>query len=754
MPANDKVIIKILRNAHFKVNLQRFAEMKRTRHIICFIVALFALASCSTTKVLRDGEYRLEDNKIKVDKPKEFNVSQLTPYLKQQPNSAIFGWNPFLNLYNWSNGKGKGWDKFVQKVGVPPVIYDPELVDSSIDNLKNRLNYLGYYGSEVTSEISVKKKRVEVTYNIKLGKRYPIKDIDFVLPERGPFAQAFLNDTTNMMVKPGDYLSESSLDAETVRSSAVLRNEGFYNFNKNYYFFEADTLSVPDSAILQLKINEYTRNESARDAKPIRKYYIDNITISYPKSLKFRDKILRDLTTIYPGQVYSADEVNKTYTRLSALKVFSSVNIGMTQVDTNLVDCSISMAQSKLQGFKVNLESSINSTGLFGISPQVSYYHKNIFRGGEWLNLSFMGNFQFKFNNSIRSNEFGVSAGLSFPRFFPLPYKLFTGAIPRTDIKFSYNYQSRPEYTRNILSTQYGYNGNIDDKFFYQAYPLQLSVVQLKDLDANFYNSLVNDPFLRNAYQNHFDLGSGATLYYTTNPESIPKTTYFYTRLQFDIAGNMLSAFKPLMNKDANGAGMIWNTPYSQFVRAELTLSRTWIFGRNSGQSIATRLLAGAGHAYGNSTSLPFEKHFYAGGANSLRGWQARTVGPGLSPMDKSFVIPNQTGDMRLEANIEYRFDLFWKVAGAVFIDAGNIWTLKDDNTEDGRLAMFRWDTFAESIAANWGVGLRLNFGFLLLRLDAGMKVHDPAREVKWVNPGQWLDTENYALHFGVGYPF
>ena len=642
----------------------------------------------------------------------------------------------------------------MQKVGVPPVIYDPDLVDLSIDNLKNRLNYLGYYGSKVTSEIKVKKKKVEVTYNVTLGKKYPIKEINYVLPQKGPFAQAFLKDTLNMMVRPGDFLSEASLDAETVRSSAVMRNEGYYSFNKNYYFFEADTLSVPDSAILQLKINEFTRNETAREAKPIRKFYIDNVSISYPKSLKFRDKILRDLTTIYPGQVYSADEVNKTYSRLSALKVFSSVNIGMTQVDTNLVDCSISMAQSKLQGFKVNLESSINSTGLFGISPQLSYYHKNIFRGGEWLNLSFMGNFQFKFNNSIRSNEFGVSAGLSFPRFFPLPYKLFTGAIPRTDIKFSYNYQSRPEYTRNILSTQYGYNGNIDDKFFYQAYPLQLNVVQLSDLDQNFYNSLVNDPFLRNAYQNHFDLGSGATLYFTTNPESIPKTTYFYTRLQFDIAGNMLSAFKPLMHKDANGAGMIWKTPFSQFVRAELTLSRTWIFGRNSGQAIATRLLAGAGHAYGNSTSLPFEKHFYAGGANSLRGWQARTVGPGLSPMDKSFVIPNQTGDMRLEANIEYRFDLFWKLAGAVFVDAGNVWTLKDDNTEDGKLAMFRWDTFGDSIAANWGAGVRLNFGFLLLRLDIGMKVHDPAREAKWVNPAQWLETENYALHFGVGYPF
>ena len=755
MPANDKVIIKILRNAHFKVNLRRFTGMKGSHYILILFVAVIGLASCSTTRVLQDGEYRLAKNKIKADKTKEFNVNQLAPYLKQQPNTYfIFGWNPFLNLYNWSNGKGKGWDRFVEKVGVPPVVYDPDLVDSSIDNLKNHLDYLGYYGSDVTSDIRVKKKRVEVTYNIRLGKQIPIKKIDYVLPKRGPFAETFLRDTMNMTVKPGDYLSESSLDAETVRSSAALRNEGFYTFNKNYYFFEADTLSYPDSAILQLTINEYTRNETTRDAKPIRKFYIDDVTISYPKSLKFRDKVLKDLTTIYPGQIYSADQVNNTYSRLSALKVFSSVNIGMTQVDTNKVDCSISMAQSKLQGFKINLESSINSTGLFGVSPQLSYYHKNIFKGGEWLNLSFMGNFQFKFNNSIRSNEFGVSAGLSFPKFFPLPYKLFTGSIPRTDVKFSYNYQSRPEYTRNIVSTQYGYNGNIDDRFFYQAYPLQLNVVQLSDLDPNFYNSLVNDPFLRNAYQNHFDLGSGATLYYTTNPESIPKTTYFYTRLQFDIAGNMLSAFKPIMRKDADGAGMIWNTPYSQFVRAELTLSRTWIFGRNSGQAIATRLLAGAGHAYGNLTSLPFEKHFYAGGANSLRGWQARTVGPGLSPMDVSFVIPNQTGDMRLEANIEYRFDLFWKVAGALFVDAGNVWTLKDDNTVDGRLAMFRWDTFGDSIAANWGAGVRLNFGFLLLRLDAGMKVHDPAREVKWVNPGQWLVRGNYALHFGVGYPF
>ena len=729
--------------------------MKVALRIFLFASIILAALSCSTTRVLEDGQYRLAKNKITIENSKTFNPTVLEPYLKQKPNSYfIFGWNPFLNLYNWSNGKGGGWDRFVQKLGVAPVVYDPDMVDSSIENLKNHLSYLGYYNSDVSSSIAVTKKRVKVTYNVTLGKQYPISKITYTLPDNKEFAESFLKDTTNLSIKPGDYLSESSLQAETERSSQVLRNQGYYSFNKNYYFFEADTLTIPGSALLNLTVNEYTRNETPKDAQPIRKFYINDVKISYPNTLKFRDNILRELTTITPGDVYSADEINRTYSRLTALKVFSSVNIGMTPVDTDLVDCSISMAQSKLQGFKFNLESSVNSTGLFGVSPQVSYYHKNIFRGGEWLNLSFMGNFQFKFNDDVRSNEFGVSAGLSFPKFFPLPYRFFKGAIPRTDVNLTYNYQNRPEYTRNIISVTYGYNGNLKRRFFYQAYPLQMNVVRLFDLDEKFYKSLVNDPFLLNAYQDHFDFGSGATLYYTTNPDNTPKVPHFYSRFQFDIAGNLLSAFKPLMEKNSNGQGMIWNTPFSQFVRGEITLSKTWFLGKKSKQSIATRLQAGAGYAYGNSTSLPFEKHFYAGGSNSLRGWQARTVGPGTAPRDTSFVIPNQTGDMKLEANIEYRFDLFWKLAGALFIDAGNVWTLKADDTEEGQQSLFSWKDFGSSIAANWGAGIRLDFGFLLLRVDMGLKVHDPARQQRWVNPGEWFKGDNYALHFGVGYPF
>ena len=725
-----------------------------SRNWLAFFFAALLACSCSTTRVLQDGEFRLASNRITVTNDKEFNTGQIEPYLKQKPNSYfIFKWNPFLNVYNWSNGKGGAWDKFVQKIGVAPVVYDPEMVSSSVENITRHLEYLGYFNSSVDTRIEVRKRRVYVDYDVTLGKQYPLKAVNITVPG-GDFAEEFYKDTSSMVLRKGVPLSESILEDESERITAYMRNKGFYTFNKNYFFFEADTLSYPDSAVLDMRVNNYTRNETESDARPLCRFTIGDVSISYPENLKIRDKVLRELNTIKPGSHYSERLVNNAYNRLSSLRVFSSVNVEMTQRDTNIVDCEINLSQSRLQGFKLNLEASINSSGLFGVSPQLSYYHKNIFRGGEWLNLSFMGNFQMMFNSSVRSNEFGVSAGLSFPKFLGLPYRLFDGpAIPRTDVNVSYNYQSRPEYTRNIISTSYGYNGSYGGRFYYQIFPIQLNIVRLFDLDPGFYNSLASDPFMRNAYQDHFDLGLSSTLYYTTNSDVNPKTSYFYSRLQFDISGNILSAFKPLMTKDASGAGMIWNTPYSQYVRAELTLGKTWRFGRSNGQSIAARLLAGAGYAYGNSTALPFEKHFYAGGANSLRGWQARTVGPGLALPDETFLIPNQTGDLKLEANIEYRFPLFWKMAGAAFVDAGNVWTFRESGTE-GHSSRLTGETFAESIAANWGLGIRLDLDFLIIRVDMGMKIHDPAREQKWLRPGQWLKRDGYAVHFGVGYPF
>jgi len=194
-----------------------------------------------------------------------------------------------------------------------------------------------------------------------------------------------------------------------------------------------------------------------------------------------------------------------------------------------------------MQGYKINVEASSNSNGLLGISPAISYYHKNIFRGGEWLNLGFMGNFQFKFNDPVKSSELGVSVGISTPNFLLLPDRIFKSSVPRTDITLSYNYQNRPEFTRNLISLNYGYIWN-RGKFYYRVYPIQLSIVKLNNISSTFFDNLT-DPFLRNSYKNHFDMGAGATIYYTTDPSPYPKVSFFYVRWINDISGNLISLF-------------------------------------------------------------------------------------------------------------------------------------------------------------------------------------------------------------------
>ena len=737
--------------------------MRKKPSFCLFAATVMATAvlsfSCSTTRVLGDGQFRLADNKVVVDNDRKFNTKEIESYIKQKPNSyIIFGWNPFLNIYNWSGKNAdKGINKFLREIGTAPVVYQPSQVEASVENINRHLEYLGYYGSDVRSEVRVNGKRVTVTYSVTLGRRYRIGNVSFAVPD-GEFKEDFYADTAAVSIRPGDFLSEDALEKETERAASMFRRKGYFGFTKNYFSFEADTLARRDTADLLMTVKEYTRNQTAEYARPHRKYFFGDVSISYDNDLKFNDRVLKNICTIRPGAMYDEREVNTTYSRLSALRLFSGVNVALNPRDSGIVDCDISLTKSRMQGFKVNLEGSTNSTGLIGISPQVSYYHKNIFHGGQWLNLGFLGNFQFKYDDrSVKSNEFGVSAGLSFPEFLGLPNSIFKGpSVPRTEINASYNYQNRPEYTRNMISTSYGYSGSLrNGKFFYQFYPIQAKIVRLTNLDPNFYTTLSGNPFMRDAYQNHFDVGSGLVAYYTTSTALVPKETYEYARLQLDASGNVLSLFNKAMKSDEYGSRLIWNTPYSQYIRTELTLGNTFVFGKNGGQALAIRLLGGVGYAYGNSSTIPFEKQFYSGGANSMRGWQARSLGPGNSKADTTFVIPSQTGDVKLEANLEYRFPMFWKLCGAVFTDVGNIWTLKETDGDDGSHTHFDLKNLAASLAADWGIGLRVDLNFLILRLDMGMKVYDPSLDTaRWRSPSQWLKKDGYTLHFGVGYPF
>ena len=721
------------------------------KNLILAALAAILAAACSTTRVLPEGSYRLTGNKIKVE-GHQVRSSELSSYLTQKPNTSLFGYSPAVAIYNWADTSDTWWNNIIRSLGAPPVIYSEREVNASIDNMENHLEYIGYYGSKVTYEVEYKKKRAYVTYFVHPGKQYTIRSIEYELPQDYEFRREFNIDQQRTTVKEGQFLSEASLEAETVRSSEFFRNRGYFGFDKSFFFCEADTLSHDGTAALKMAIREYPRNGSPEEARPHRKFTIGDVTISYPTEIPIRTAVLEELNVLRPGRRYSERAVNTTYTRLSNLSVFNSVNVTMTPVSDNVVDCDINLLNGGVQGFKANIEASVNSTGLFGISPQLNYFHKNVFHGGELLNLGLKGNFQFKPKENVRSTEFSISSTLRIPKLIGLPNSLFRGPnLPHTDLTLGFSYQDRPEYKRTMINTSFGYTGNLGRNFYYQFYPFQANIVRLFSVSESFAERLVEDMFLWNAYSDHFDVGVGGMLYYTTDASAIPKRTYHYGRLNFDLSGNVLSLFNSAMPTDDLGKHTIWQVPYAQYVRGELQLGQTFRFGDNDAQAVALRFLVGAGYAYGNSNTVPFEKQFYAGGANSMRGWQARALGPGgVEPWSEYFLIPSQTGEFKLEANVEYRFPIVWKLEGALFWDMGNVWNLK--GTDWFERSGFSFDT----IAADWGLGIRVNLDFILVRIDLGTKVYEPCRpaDERLIGPAEWLKRDNFALHFGVGYPF
>ncbi len=757
----------------------KFYSFDKLLLFTCFAIIL---CSCGSANILPEGAYRLKKNRIVIVNSELLKASEFEPYLRQKANTYyFFGWNPFISIYNLSNSKNEGWNEFAKKIGQAPVEFDKEAVDNSVKNILNHAITLGYYDAVISDSIVYKKRTASVLYRIYPGDRFRINKLDYKISDN-KINEIVLNDTLNSKIKSNPFLSESTLLLEAERIALLLREKGYYNFTNNYISFTSDTNRNEKTASLTLYIKNFTRNEEPKNSKPHKLFKINKITIQpdydpseklgtspveydtiqykkgmfviYKDRLKIRPKFVEQINKIEPYSYYKLSDVTNTYNRFKDINLFTGTNIRFDEVPDNesaeigLVDCSIKLTPSKTQGYTLNLELSSNSNNLFGISPAVSYFHKNLFNGGEWLNLSFMGNFQVNINSLVRSTELGVSTSLSIPNFLLIPETSFTTSIPRTEFKFLLNYQDRPEFTRSLVSAAYGYNWKSKHNLRFNFFPVQLSVVKLTNLSSSFYQSLEN-PFIRNSYRNYFDLGAGFNMYYISEPNPKTDKSVFYLRWNNDIAGNLLSLLSNSFKKDSTGKDLIGNTPYSQYIKSEITLGYNKKLAHRT--SLAFRFNAGVGYAYGNSSSMPFEKLFYAGGANSLRGWQARSVGPGYSQIDTTFSIPNQTGDIKLEANVEIRFPVFDKFEGAFFADAGNIWNIKRENT--AKSGNFSFNNFYKNIALNWGTGIRYDLSFVILRLDLGIIAYDPANQ-KWISPNMWFKPNSYSLQFGVGYPF
>ncbi len=782
------------------------------RHLyVCALCALLLLlTACSSTKHVPQGEYLLDKVSIEVEDRGDIDRTELYNFLRQQPNHKVLGFAKLqLSTYSLSGKDSTKWyNRWLRRVGQPPVIYDEELTDASERQLRLALVNRGFTDATVEAEaLPTAEKKMGVTYRIHAGRPHTIHSYGYNIPDTA--VRRIVAATAGQSgIKPGMLLDRTALDNERARITRDLRNAGYYNFNREYITFTADT--VAGSKLVGLTMNIHGPERKGDSAAgtgygetPTRTHHtrydvrrvifvIDNdidqnnpsavlrdttvyhdITFIYGADRYLRPKVLDEMCYIVPGRPYSARQVERTYEALGRLSIVKFINIEMEPVgaigDTGLLDAYIYLARNKKQTASIELEGT-NSEGDLGFGIGLTYQHRNLGKGSELLTAKFRtsyeslsGNFDGLINN--RYTEFAGEVGITFPKFeCPFLSKSFKQRrLASTEFSVSANYQERPEYTRIIFGTAWKWKWQQQRAGFTrrQTYDLiDINYVRLPRSTLNFIDEIApTNPLLRYSYEDHFIMRMGYS--FSRTNRRMPTTDInaysiqpHITNLRFsgEMAGNLLYAISSMVHQHrSDGVYKILGIQYAQYLKGEIDYTYTRNFDTRN--SLAMHGGFGIAFPYGNSTMVPFEKRFYAGGANGVRGWGVRTLGPGAYDARNSVTdFINQCGDIRLDLSVEYRAKLFWVLEGALFIDAGNIWTIRDYETQPG--GMFRFNEFYKQIAAAYGVGIRLDFTYFLLRLDLGLKAHNPAmNQERWplFHP-KWGRDANF--HFSVGYPF
>jgi outer membrane protein assembly factor BamA len=746
---------------------------------------MLLLYSCSITRKVPDGSYLLQKNKVVISgKDDRLSMDEITSYIRQRPNrSDMLKFH--LGLYNLSGKDTSKWlNRKLQAWGEAPVIFDSNMIKISIDNIRAYMRNMGLYHATVSDSIVYEKKKATVFYNIRPGDAYIINNIEYNISDTA-IKRFVLSDT--MRLRTGRRLSADMLDREREAISTRLRNNGYYTFNKSFISFKADSAAGNREVSLKMTVQPFTKMENGKkieldypvyrinnvyvysnynsllavtDSTYIKSFdtlYSDNMYLLYKDYRNLKPGVISRVNLFEKGDIYSEDKVSKTYNNLSGLALFKSVTIQFRESGDGFLDCIIFLDPLMIQSYEVDIELSTNASSMIGFSPGLTYRHKNLFKGAEVFNLDFRGVFQRSFGSShLSSQEYNGGLFFDIPRFLmPVSIGYFKTQVPHTQFSTSYVYQQRPDYTRAIGNVRFGYRWKSSETKTFQFNLMDFNMIKMYRLSTEFYNN-INNPYLRNMYSNHFILGMTGSFIYSNQPENgrsrWRRTDFWNYRINGDIAGNLVGLFKSAMPRDADSRRLVAGMPYSQYIKGDMNL--VYDYPVNTASSMVYRFYFGVGKAYGNSLSMPFEKMFYSGGANSLRGWQVRSVGPGSVSADSIDVFPNQVADLRLELNVEYRFPLFWKFEGALFADAGNIWSLSSLDTREG--ARFAFNRFYKEFAVNAGLGLRLNFDYFILRFDSGLKIHNPGLPAgnRMIMPDKWFGNNNFSFHFGINYPF
>ena len=775
--------------------------LRTSTGFVMALVVMMTLVACSSTKHVPQGKLLLDKVKINVEDPNDkVETAQLMNYLRQNANHRVLGGLKLqLAFYNLSGKDSTKWfNRWIQRVGTPPVIYDSTLTVASADQLHATLSNRGFMNNVVKTRVQTDsvKRKAQVDYDITLGEPYYISSIDYDIPD-ADLREIILADSSRFNVHEGDLLNFTQLDQWRQSITDNLRNHGYYAFNKEYITFTADTAADSKAVNLTLNSRDPYRNEHMPYYTEHEPFYIRNVifvtdydavamhdgywgvdTLLLKEGVQvyqgenpyLNPRVLQECNYIEPGSIYSADAIARTYRALSRLTMLKFVNVDVKplgDVDGLLMmDAYVLLQPDKSQTISASLEGT-NSEGDLGFGIVLDYEHRNIFKGAEVLNGKFKASYESlsgDLGGLINDNysEYSTELGLTFPKFmFPFLSHSFKRKIQASTVfAVNFDHQARPEYTRVMAGGAWRYLWTERSRKMSHTITLfDLSLISVLKTDA-FNERLERYPLLKYSYENHLIMRMGYNFYRTNKAEMSVlqmgryQSDVFTIRANVETAGNLLHGLSHLTHQKANDDGSynMLGIRYAQYFKAEADYAFTHYFDQR--QSVAFHVGAGVAVPYGNSDIIPFEKRFYSGGANSVRGWGVRTLGPGSYDSKNNLLdFINQCGDIRFDANLEYRAKLFWVVELGLFLDAGNIWTIRDYK-EDQPGGVFKFNKFYEQIALAYGAGIRLDFKYFLVRVDMGMKAHDPASgQVHWplFNPNFKHDSE---FHFSVGYPF
>lgn len=771
-------------------------------HVHCVslitLVAIFFsfFLSCSTTKFVPQNDYLLNRVKIKTNS-KDIPSSELKPYLKQTPNSMWFSiFRSKLYIYDLAGRDSSSWiNKMLWKIGEKPVLYSSERAADTQRFLTKIMQSKGYMQARVKVIEKKKKKKVDITYLIDTNEPYRV----------GHFQQKIADakiDTLLSKVSQKSKLKQNMrldamvLNEERDRISTLLHNNGYYAFNKDHLRYDVDTISGSHIVDLDFKLLPFTtQNGVEQISHPL--YYIgkihcipdfdvlsnrsdfdiagrnslinDGVTILYKKHLAIRPDVLTNCIFLRKGDLYDYRKVQKTYRAFARMDALRYTNIKFKQRasnDTLFLDTYILLTRSPNKSVSFELGGT-NSAGDLGAAMATTFQHRNLFHGMENLSLKFRGAFEVisgldqHIYRGDTFQEYSAEAGITFPRFLiPFATDRMRHAITASSVlSAKYDFQLRPEFTRNVAAVTWGYKWGGLAGVKHRFNLVDVNYLYMPWISKSFRAKYLDDTdnsILAYNYEDRFLFGMSYSFQYNSlnslrGMQRNKRQSYYSLRFDFESAGNLLYGLSSLSKLPQNSSSeyTLLNTPFAQYLKAGVNFASNRSIDANN--SIAYHFAAGVAYPYGNAQMVPFEKRYFSGGANSVRGWTVRSLGPGSFKGDGNFM--NQSGDIKLEGSVELRTKLFWKLQGALFVDAGNIWTIRQYDSQVG--GEFKLDRFYKQIAVAYGMGLRLDLDFFVIRVDGGMKAVNP------INNGdirlpiiQPKLSRDLSLHLAVGYPF